>query len=117
MDPIFLTPETTVEISIKTTFQEVGGSRLARYDIEDGGPYSIRTATGREFAAIQQAYGRQDIDAAYSLVQKFLVRGVGDDLKPDAKSALFESLHPDLVWRILFEVLRRSRPSETDQKK
>jgi len=117
MDPIFLTPETTVKISIRTTFEKVGESSLARYEIEDGGPYEIRTATGREFAAIQQAYGRQDADAAYSLVQKFLVGGVGDGLDAKAKSALFESLHPDLVWRILFEVLRRSRPSETDQKK
>ena len=117
MDPIFLTPETTVKVSIRTTFEKVGDSSLARYEIEDGGPYEIRTATGREFAAIQQAYGRQDIDSAYSLVQKFVVRGIGDDLKPEAKSALFESLHPDLVWRVLFEVLKRSRPSETDQKK
>jgi len=117
MDPIFLTPETTVEVSIRTKFETVGEANLTRYDIEDGGPYSIRTATGREFAVIQQAWGRQDIDAAYTLVQKFLVRGVGDDLKPEAKAALFESLHPDLVWKILFEVIRRSRPSETDQKK
>lgn len=117
MDPIFLTPETTVKIAIRTAFKTVGGSSIARYEIEADGPYEIRTATGREFAAIQQAYGRQDIDAAYSLLQKFLVKGVGDDLKPEAKAALFESIHPDLVWLILCEVLRYSRPSETDQKK
>lgn len=117
MDPIFLTPETTIKIAIRTTFKKVGESSVARYEIEDDGPYEIRTATGREFATIQQAYGRQDIDAAYSLLQKFLIRGVGDDLKPEAKSTLIESIHPDLVWMILCEVLRRSRPSETDQKK
>ena len=55
MDPIFLTPETTVEVSIRTKFETVGEANLTRYDIEDGGPYSIRTATGREFAVIQQA--------------------------------------------------------------
>lgn len=107
MDPIFLTPDTTVEISIRSEIIE--GTNVARYTIEDGGPYKIRTATGREYAAVQQAYAKQDIGEAYALLRKFLVAGV--------PAEMFERLHPDVVWRVLAEVLTRSRVSEADRGK
>ena len=50
MDPPFLTPESTLDISIRTTFSEFGAPI---FTVEDGGPYRLRTATGREFARIQ----------------------------------------------------------------
>jgi len=106
MDPIFLTTEATIAISIKTEMKEIGGHKHPRFSITDGGPYEIRTATGREYAKIQAAYSRSDVDAAYDLVKIFLIKGIEADK--------IEALHPDLVWQILAEILRRSRISETD---
>ena len=103
MDPIFLTPDVTVNVSIKTSFSEYGAPF---FTIEDGGPYEIRTATGREFARIQQAIGKSDIDAGYAMLPAFLVGGVDKDK--------ICQLHPDVVWAVLVEVLKRSRVSEAD---
>ena len=101
MDPLFLTPESTLDISIRTTFSEFGAPI---FTVDDGGPYRLRTATGREFARIQQVIGRNDVDVAYTLLPDYLVGGVDKDK--------ICQLHPDVVWTVLLEVLKRSRVSE-----
>ena len=113
MDPIFLTPDVTFSVSIRTEFEK----GLPRFKIEDGGPYKIRTATGREFAAIQQAFGHSDSDAAYTLCEKMVQSGIADDKKGTERSEVFGSLHPDVIWAILLEVVKRSRASELDRGK
>ena len=102
MDSIFLTPETTFPVSIKPEKDEAG--RLS-FKITDGGPYTLRTATGREFGRIQQAVGRSDIDASYGLLPSFLG---GIDPKD------IEKLHPQVVQFLLIEILSRSKVSETE---
>jgi hypothetical protein len=109
MDSIFLSPEATFDISVKTEFSETEGVKIAVFKITDGGPFQVRTATGREYARVQNAYRRRDPDELYDLLKLFVVKGV-----PADKIGL---LHPDLAWTILFEVLKRSRLSETDQGK
>lgn len=108
MDDIFLTPDATIQLTIRTKRSDDGFSRMS-FEIEEGGPYHIRTATGREYGKIQQAYMREDVEAAYVLIRQHLVSGVPSD-KIDA-------LHPDIVWLLLAEVLKRSRVSEVQQGK
>ena len=108
MDSIFLTPDITFDVSIKTTFSD-DGHNIPRFSISDGGPYKLRTATGRQYAKIQQAYIQQDADAAYALLPEFLVAGVEKTMIPN--------LHPAVVWEIFVEVLKRSRVSEVDRGK
>lgn len=103
MDPIFLVPEATVSVSIKPTYS---GDLLTGFAIESGGPYELRTATGREFGRVQKIFRDNDIDEAFDILPKFLVKGIE---KRD-----IENLHPDLVWVILIEVLKRSRVSEAE---
>ena len=114
MDPIFLTPDVTFSVSIKTKFDKNDRPVFA---IKDGGPYKIRTATGREFHAIQTAVGRADVDAAYALCQTFVQGGIADELKGDERTAIFDRLHPDVAWAIVLEVAKRSRASELDRGK
>ncbi len=101
MDAIFLTPDVTVDVSIKHSVSEAGALSI---EITEGGPYKIRTATGREYAKIQTAIGRIDVDAAYTLLPSFMVGGV--------ERERMDSLHPEVVWTVLLEVLRRSRVTE-----
>lgn len=108
MDDIFLTPDVTVDLTIRTSRSE-DGNGVMRFTIEDGGPYKLRTATGREYGRIQQAYYKQDLDASYKLLRDHLVEGVPEDK--------IESIHPDLVWILLAEVLKRSRLSEVQRGK
>lgn len=103
MDPIFLVPEATVSVSIKP---EYSGDILAGFVIEEGGPYEVRTATGREYGRLQKAFRDDDVDALYELLPDFLVKGVS---KKD-----MENLHPFVVRSVLFDVLKRSRVSEAE---
>lgn len=103
MDSIFLTPETTFDVSIRVDKESKS------IKIEDGGPYRLRTATGREFARLQRAIHDSDSDAAFNLFRIFVVSGIPEDK--------IEQLHPDVVWFVLVEVLKRSRVSEEQQGK
>lgn len=106
MDNIFLTPDATFSISIKT--KEARGGAL-KFSVVDGGPYKFRTATGREYGKLQRAFSELDIDSAFRMLSAFLVDGI-----PAEK---VESLHPDVVWTVLLEVLNRSRVSDVDRGK
>lgn len=114
MDSIFLTPDVTFDVSIRTKFDKNGAPS---FKIEADGPYRLRTATGREFAAIQNAFGREDVDATYKLCEKFVVSGIADGKEGAERSSVFGSLHPDVVYAILVEVVKRSRCSESDRGK
>lgn len=108
MDDIFLTPEATVSLSVRT-IRSTDGNEVMRFSIEDGGPYQLRTATGREYGKIQNTYVKQDIDAAYALIRAHLVAGV--------PAEMIDKLHPDVVWLLLAETLKRSRMSEVQRGK
>ena len=103
MDPIFLVPEATVSVSIKP---EYSGEILAGFTVEDGGPYEIRTATGREYGKIQKAFRDDDVDSLYELLPDFLLKGVG--------KKEMENLHPFVVRAVLWDVIKRSRVSEAE---
>lgn len=102
MDPMFLSQDITVDISIKSTVTDhPTGAKIISFDITGGGPYRIRTATGREYGKIQQAVNKGDVDACYDLAKQFLVGGV--------EKSMIEKLHPDVIFAVLIEVLSRSR--------
>lgn len=103
MDDIFLSPDVTFGVTIKTTRSATG---VPSFAIEQGGPYRLRTATGREYHRIQRAYYEQSAPEAYALLELFCVDGI-----PKEKMSL---VHPDCVWVLLLEVLKRSRVSEAD---
>lgn len=100
MDSIFLAPEATTPVSIRTK----AGAKAPVIEVTDGGPYLLRTATGREYGRVQAAIAHSNIDAQYELLPSFLVGGV------DPKD--IEKLHPNVVTTVLIEVLNRSRVSE-----
>lgn len=101
MDDIFLSPDVTFGVTIKTQRNSNG---VPTFFVEDGGPYKLRTATGREYHRIQKAYYDQSAPEAYSLLALFCSDGIPKDK--------IESVHPDCVWAILLEVLKRSRLTE-----
>lgn len=114
MDPIFLTPESTFSISVTTEI--VDG--IPRFNISDGGGLTLRTVTGREFNAIQGMVGRDDADGAYTILEKLVQSGIGDDAKTkEDRSKIFAMLHPSVVWSLLLYVLKRSRISEIERGK
>ena len=94
---IYLEPEATFSVGIKD-----GGG--ARFEIVEGNEIKLRTATGREYAAIMRSIREQDADAGYSLLAKFVQGGVSD----------ISRLHPNVAAILLYEVAKRSHVSETD---
>lgn len=99
MSGIFLEPESTFSVDII----HKGG---ALFEISEGGPYVLRTATGREFAAISKAFRENDNAGAYGIVERHLVAGV--DKKDIGR------LHPNVVALLAHEIGTRSHLSETD---
>ena len=108
MDDIFLTTDATFYISVKT-IRSKDGNNVMRFAISDGGPYKLRTATGREYGKIQQAYIKQDIDTAYAMFADVVSSGIPEDK--------ISKIHPDLVWLMLAEVLKRSRVTDEQRGK
>lgn len=105
---MFLTPETTFAISVKTETVEKDGVQIPTFSIsEDAGAIKMRTATGREFAKILTAM--RDTDALYALLPTFIVSGI--DLKR------IDDLHPGVVHMLIQEVFKRSRVSEVERGK
>lgn len=104
MDNIFLTPEQTFGVTVRTTYTAAG---VPVFTVEDGGPYKLRTATGREFHRIQRTFVEQDAEGAYKLLALFLEPGV----IPEDKIG---SVHPDCVWAMLLEVVKRSRVGDAE---
>lgn len=96
---IFLDPETTFSVDVKQTARN-------EFEVVEGGPYKLRTATGREFAALSKAFREKDDNAGFDILARHLVSGI------EAKDV--ERLHPSVVAVLLLEVARRSRLSETD---
>lgn len=105
MDSIFLAPEATTPVSIRT---KVSNGKPV-IEITDGGPYLLRTATGREYGRVQAAIAHSNVDAQYEILPSFLVGGI------DPKD--IEKLHPNVVAMVLIDVLNRSRVSEVQSGK
>lgn len=107
---IFLTPETTFAIDIKEGEKRIGGRTSVVFDVVEGGPFVLRTATGREYARIMQAIvGGSIHEAAYDLLPPFLISGIASDD--------IGRLDPSVAVVMLQEVARRSRVSESDKGK
>jgi hypothetical protein len=104
---MFLTPETTFAISVKTEIVEKDGVQIPTFSITEGGSIQMRTATGREFAKILTAM--RDTDSLYALLPTFIVSGI--DLKR------IDDLHPGVVHMLIQEVFKRSRVSEVERGK
>ena len=92
---IYLEPETTFSVSIKDN----GG---AHFETVEGSDIMLRTATGREYAAIMRAIRTSDDQAGYDIVGKFIKSGVIDVAR----------LHPNVSALLLFEVAKRSHVTE-----
>ena len=92
---IYLEPETTFSVSIKDN----GG---AHFETVEGSDIMLRTATGREYAAIMRAIRTSDDQAGYDIVGKFIKSGVTDVAR----------LHPNVSALLLFEVAKRSHVTE-----
>lgn len=92
---IYLEPETTFSVSIKDN----GG---AHFETVEGSDITLRTATGREYAAIMRAIRTSDDQAGYDIVGKFIKSGVTDVAR----------LHPNVSALLLFEVAKRSHVTE-----
>lgn len=99
MSGIFLEPEATFSVDII----HKGG---ALFELVDGGPYALRTATGREFARIAQAFRDNDSAEAFGIVERHLVGGID--------KAKIGCLHPNVAALMAAEVAKRSHLSETD---
>ena len=104
MDNIFLTPEQTFGVTVRTT---VTSSGVPVFTVEDGGPYKLRTCTGREYHRVQRAFVEQDANAAFKLLGQFLEPGI----IPEDK---LSHVHPDCVWALLLEVLKHSRIGDAE---
>jgi len=99
MSGIFLEPETTFSISL------VPGKRH-QFTRKDGGEITLRTATGREFAAITRAIRNDKTEDAYAILPALIVSGI----KPEDVGRL----HPNAAAELLFAVLEKSRLDEVD---
>lgn len=104
---MFLIPESTFALSVKTEIVETEGVQIPTFTVEEGGTVVLRTATGREFAKVLGAM--RNTDALYDLLPTFLVSGI------DPKSV--DSLHPGVVHTLMQEVFKRSRVSEVERGK
>ena len=93
---IFLEPESSFPVDVV--------AKGKGFAVVDGGPYVLRTATGREFAGISEAFRRSDADAIYKALERHVVAGI-----PPEKIGL---VHPDAAALLLAEVIKRSRVSE-----
>lgn len=96
---IFLEPETTFSVSVK----HLGGGS---FEVVEGGDISIRSATGREFAAITKAIREQNDGAAYDILKRHVVSGIDKDK--------IERLHPNVAALLAIEVANRSHLQEED---
>jgi hypothetical protein len=94
---IYLEPETTFSVSI----QDKGGARFA---VVEGSEINLRTATGREYAAIMKAIREEDACAGYDLLGKLVKDGVKD----------VSRLHPNVAALLIYEVAKRSHLTETE---
>lgn len=94
---IYLEPETTFSVTV----QNKGGGSFA---LVEGGDIKLRTATGKEYAAILRAIREEDAGAGYDLLAKFAKEGIAD----------IGRLHPNVTALLLFEVAKRSHVSETE---
>ena len=97
MSGIFLEPESTFSVTITA---EGGGV----FTLQDGGTITLRTCTGREYAALSKAFRANDNDAGYDLLPRFVVSGI------DAKD--LPRLHPNAQAVLLLEVAKRSHLTE-----
>lgn len=103
MHSIFLAPEQTFGVSVTVKHSAHG---VPSFAVDGDGPYRLRTATGREYHRIQKAYYEQSAPEAYALLAILCTDGIPKDK--------IEQVHPDCVWALLLEVLKRSRVSEAD---
>jgi hypothetical protein len=101
---IFLCPETTFAIDITETKDATGRTV---YDVVDGGPYVLRTMTGRQCAKIEQSQGKAD--ACYDMLPALLVSGL-DRMQ-------IERLDPAVAMIFVLESHRRSHVTEADRGK
>ena len=104
---MYLIPESTFPISVKTEIVETEGVQIPTFTVSDGGSVVMRTATGREFAKVLTAM--RNTDALYDLLPSFLISGI------DPKAV--DSLHPGVVHALMQEVFKRSRVSEVERGK
>lgn len=90
---IYLEPETTFSVSVNS----IGGGDFV---VTEGTDITLRTATGKEYAAILKAIREENAGAGYDLLAKF---STGLDVP---------RLHPNVTALLLFEVAKRSHLSE-----
>lgn len=95
MSGIFLEPEATFSVTVTGTAPD--------YKVEDGTSITLRTATGREYAALMSAFRSGDDARGYDLLPRHIVSGVDS----------VDRLHPNVVALLLVEVVKRSHLSET----
>ena len=99
---IFLAPEITFPIDISESKDEAGRTV---YDVVDGGPYVLRTMTGRECARLEQSGGKAD--ACYDILPSLVVSGI------DRKQV--DRLDPVVCMILVRESHRRSHLTEADR--
>lgn len=101
---IFLSTDATFAIDISETKDE-RGRRV--YDVVEGGPYVLRTMTGRQAARMEQAGDKAD--TCYDLLPALVVSGL-DRMQ-------IERLDPVAAMIMVHEAYRRSHVDEADRGK
>jgi len=99
MSGMFLEPESTFAVSI------IKKGR-ADFEVVDGGPIVITTATGRKYAKLMAMFRSENAEGQYDALADFVTAGLP---KTD-----IERMHPNAVAVLLFEVVRRSHIAETE---
>lgn len=99
MAGIYLEPESTFAVSLV----QIG---KADFEVKDGGPIVLTTATGRQYAKLLSIFRSEQADAQYDALGWFVSAGLE---KKD-----IDRLHPNAVAVLLFEVTRRSHLAEND---
>ncbi len=99
MSGMFLEPESNFAVSVVK-------SGKADFDVADGGPIVLTTATGRKYAKLLAMFRSEDAAAQYDALAGFVVSGLP---KED-----IERMHPNAVAVLLFEVVKRSHVSEIE---
>lgn len=101
---IFLCTEATFAIDITET-NDASGRTV--YDVVEGGPYVLRTMTGRQCARIEQSDGKAE--ACYDMLPALVVSGL-DRMQ-------IERLDPVVAMIMVREAHRRSHVTEADRGK
>ena len=99
MSGMFLEPESTFAVSV------VKKGR-ADFEVIDGGPIVLTTATGRKYAKLMAMFRAEDAAGQYDALADFVAAGLP---KTD-----IDRMHPNAVAVLLFEVAKRSHITETE---